>query len=82
MITYLYTTDYSKTKSNGGRDVDVRVYRVKYNVPSLIGSAISDTASWDGDLATARQVISDATGRKMKNSWYFEHDGDIQVIQL
>jgi len=47
----------------------ITVYRIKRNVPLLVGRDDVNTASYKGDRATAMNIIANATGKKMADGY-------------
>jgi len=81
MKQFIYTVTYGKTGRNGGRPVEVTVWRIQNNQAKRLGTQEHNTASWYGDLAVAKQIISEHTGLPMKDS-YDLVSNDCNIEQL
>ena len=77
MKTYIYIRDGSDKR---GYNVNIRVYRVKNNVPELIGDSDWHTASWPGERGAAVRMITEVDGHK-SDGYTFESK-NIQIFQI
>ena len=77
MKTYIYIRDGSDKR---GYNVNIRVYRVKNNVPELIGDSDWHTASWPGERGAAVRMVTEVDGYKSDGYTFVRKD--IQVIQV
>jgi hypothetical protein len=70
MESYIYTVaknpEWLKRKPY---NQTITVYRIKRNIPVLVGSEDINTASYRGDRATAMRIISRETGKKMADGY-------------
>lgn len=82
MKTYIYKIDFLKTYKTGGSDFKISVYRIKNNLPLFIGSKVIFSGSYHGDIATAKQIISKETGKKMLDNYNFKNENDIKIIRV
>ena len=80
MKTYIYKAiDSSRSR---GYNRTIEVYRVKNNKPEYLGCNENiSTASYKGDVATAKQLISDLAGHKFKG-YDFVNPSNIQVFEV
>jgi len=77
MKTYIYIQDGS---DKSGYNANVRVYRVKNNMPKFIGDSDWQTASWPGARGAAVRTITEVDG--YKSDGYNFVRKDIQIIEV
>lgn len=58
MKTFIYTVEFNKKGRSGGRKYVVKVWIVRFNFPSFIGSESGNTASWDGARLIAHRIAA------------------------
>ena len=81
MKTFIYKVmDGSNAR---GYNKTVVVYRMKRNVPDLVGyDEHVDTAAFKGYKTVAHQLISDSLGYKMNAKGYALESKDIQLFEV
>ena len=79
MKTYIYIKNGSDKR---GFNVNIRVYRMKNNVPKFIGNADWHTASWPGAYGASVRIISEVDGYKTDRGMYKFVRKDIQIIEV
>ena len=81
MKTYIYTVYSNSAKRSYNRTVNV--YRIKNNVPVLIGYDDEiNTASYKGDYAVACSIINKVDGHKLANNGYKMASKNIQIFSI
>lgn len=76
MRHYIFTKEkHTHTRSY---NVCITVYRIKNNVPSLLGISHHNTAAWHGDRASACSIIME----KEKHHVWLEKDYTLKNIKL
>ena len=76
MESYIYIV--RDTPKKGKKEICV--YSVIDNRPEMIGSKIISTASYPGDRATARQVISEVKGYKMLDMYTIDKEINLYSV--
>lgn len=79
MKTYIYKVESHSDKRGCNRFICV--YRIKENMPSLVGEAHVNTAAYKGDCAVACNIISDVDGLKMADGYRLA-DKSVRLINI
>jgi hypothetical protein len=80
MKTYIYKVTPSSAARGYNRTIEV--YRIKHNQPIYLGcNEHINTASYKGDIATAKQLIAKLEGYKFRG-YDFKHCANINVWEV
>ena len=67
MLSYIYIESGSNVR---GQNVNIRVYRIKNNKPTMIGREDYNTAGWPGAHGAAFEIIAQNEGFKTQRQSY------------
>lgn len=81
MDTYLYQAIYNKTGRNGGRVVNVSVWKIQDNTAVYIGTTKANSAAWKGESSTAAALIAEHDDLPMSDGYRLD-DKSINLVDL